>query len=542
MLFFSFFNFQTSASFKFLLLHAFFHSTRLSKFPLPSINTHPSLTSSPKPKFPQFKEKPQLKQYFSSLEFLILRMVDYDRKTKIVSTDISNKSPKPSKKLNLSVPFSVRTMQADISSAPSPACSAYEHYLRLPELRKLWISKEFPNWKSESILKPALQALEITFRLVSMVESDPRPYANRREWKRRLESLTTSQIELIAMLCVDGEEDGNERGMAPIFDLSSSTGVLARNGSSAEVWKLSGETTVVSRTSETSLLPCLATWQKSEDTARKILYTIECEMLMCPYTLGLGEPNLSGKPNLDYDTICKPSELHSLKNNPYNNKIDNYENQIVFTANQILESWIFASKELLQRVADRIDGKDFEKAANDCYLIERVWKLLADIEDLHVLMDPDDFLRLKKLLKIQSMNDSDALCFRSKGLVELTRQCKELRHKVPFVLGVEVDPKGGPRIQEAAMKLYSEKIEFEKIHLLQALQSIESALKRFYYAYKQVLVVMMGSLEANANRIVVSPNSCDSLTQIFLEPTHFPSLDAAKTFLGNIFLNHEQIG
>lgn len=460
-------------------------------------------------------------------------MVDLDWKAKMVSSDMPSKSPKLSNKLNISVPFSLRAVQADISTASAPACSAYEHYLRLPELRGLWSSKEFPNWKNEAILKPAVMALEITFRFLSTALSDPRPYANRREWKRRLEALTKNEIEVIAMLCEDEEEDGETRGTAPIADLSSTRGVLARDGSSAEVWKIPGGTeAVVSRTSDASLLPRLATWQRSEDVAQNILYSLECEMRRCPYTLGLGEPNLAGKPTLEYDLVCKPSELHSLKRSPYDH-VESYEHQTVYATHQVLESWIQSAAELLRRAAGRIEARNFEKAASDCYLIERIWKLLAEIEDVHLLMDPDDFLRLKNQLHIKSMDDSEAFCFRSIGLVEIARNCKDLRHKVPYILGVEVDPKGGPRIQEAVMKLFSEKMEFEKIHLLQALQAIESALKRFFYAYKQVLVVAMGSLEARGNRVVVSPDSCDLLSQIFLEPTYFPSLDAAKTFLGN---------
>ena len=462
-------------------------------------------------------------------------MVDLDWKAKIVSPDMPNKSPRLSNKLQVSVPFTFRA--SEISAASDSACSAYENYVRLPELRKLWSSEEFPSWKNESVLKPALQALEISFRFVSTVLSDPRPFSNQREWKRRLESLTTSQIELIANLCEDEEDDLETRGTAPIVDLRSSNGVLARDGSYAEVWKVSGDTTVVSRASEASLLPRLATWQKSEDVAQKIMYSIECEMRRCPYTLGLGEPNLNGKPNLEYDAVCKPSELHCLKRNPYDH-IHNHENQTVYTAHQILESWIHVSQQLLKRITERIESQKFEKAASDCYLIERIWKLLSEIEDLHLLMDPEDFLRLKNQLNVKSLNETNPFCFRSKALVEIAKQCKDLKHKVPYILGVEVDPMGGPRIQEAAMKLYSEKREFEKIHLLQALQAIESAMKRFFFAYKQLLVVVMGSLEANANRVVVSSDSCDSLSQIFLEPTYFPSLDAAKTFLGD-FWNHD---
>ncbi|KAF2296241.1 hypothetical protein GH714_037007 [Hevea brasiliensis] len=378
------------------------------------------------------------------------------------------------------------------------------------------------------------------FRLVSTVLSDPRPYANRREWKRRLESLATSQIELIAILCEEEEEDGDTRGTAPILDLRSSNGILARDGSYAEVWKVSSETTVVNRTSEASLLPLLATWQKSEDIAQKILYSIECEMRQCPYTLGLGEPNLAGKPNLDYDAVCKPSDVHSLKKNPYDH-IDNHENQTLYTTHQILESWIQVAKELIKRVIERIESQKFDKASSDCYLLERIWKLLSEIEDLHLLMDPDDFLRLKNQLLMRSRDETEEFCFRSRALVEITKACRDLKHKVPEILGVEVDPKGGPRIQEAAMRLYSEKREFDQISLLQGLQATEAALKRFYYGYKQLLVVVIGSLEAKGNRVLASPETCDSLSQLFLEPTYFPSLDAAKTFLGE-FWSHEQSG
>ncbi|KAJ8764134.1 hypothetical protein K2173_005043 [Erythroxylum novogranatense] len=471
-------------------------------------------------------------------------MIDLDWKAKMVSSDLPNKSPKLSKKPSISIPTSPFQAVTNTSPAPAPesACSSYEYYLRLPELRKLWSEKMFLEWKNEPVLKPALQALEITFRFISTVLSDPRPYANQREWKRRLESLATCQIQLTATLCEDEEEDGETRGRAPIVDLSSSNGVVARDGSYAEVWKVPGEYTVIQRTSEASLLPRLATWQKSDDVAQKILYSIECEMRRCPYTLGLGEPNLSGKPNLDYDAICRPNDLHSLKKNPYDH-VGNHENQTLYTTYQILESWIQVAKEIIKRITEKINEKNFEKASNDCYMLEKVWKLLADIEDLHLLMDPDDFLKLKNQLLMRSPDNSEAFCFRSKSLVEITKSSKDLKHNVPAILGVEVDPKGGPRVQEAAMRVYAEKREsdVQKIHLLQALQTVESALKRFFYAYKQVVVVVMGSLEAKGNMVLVSSDTCDSVSQLFLEPTYFPSLDAAKTFLGD-FWSHEYGG
>jgi hypothetical protein len=458
-------------------------------------------------------------------------MLFMDCKAKMVnlSSDLSTKSPRQSKNLNVSVPSRFHAA-GELAPAPEADCLAYDKYFRVDELKKLWSITEFPDWKNESVIRPALQALEISFRFISTVLSDPRPYVNRREWKRRLLSLTKNEIELIALLCEDG--DGVGAASAPIVDLASASAeVLAREGSfSAEVWKLDGETTVVSRASEFSLLPRLAAWKKSEDMAEKILYTIECEMKQCPYTLGLGEPNLSGKLSLDYDRLCKPLELHLLKKSP---NLDNSENQNLYTIHQILESWIYVSQQLLKRIDEEIDGNNFNQASNYCWLIEKTWKLLSEIEDLHSLMDPADFLRLKNQLSIKSSSESDLFCFRSRGLVEITKACKDVKHKVPYILGAEVDPKGGPRIQESAMKLYTGKEDSDRIHLLQALQSIESALKRFYYSYKQLLVIVMGSVEAKASRAIMTVDSSDSLAQLFLEPTYFPSLDAAKTFLGD---------
>ncbi|CAN7007552.1 unnamed protein product, partial [Brassica rapa subsp. trilocularis] len=421
------------------------------------------------------------------------KMVDMDWKRKMVSSELSSKLH-----VTIPSPFKVPVSSPISCSAPA-ACSAYELYLRLPELKKLWSTREFPQWNDEPILKPALQALEITFRLVSSVCSDTRPYTNHREWNRRLDSLVTNQIQLIAVICEVEDEEEDERS-APLGDKRSSL----------------------------SLLPHLATWRKSEALGRKILCTIDNEMRRCKYTLGLGEQNVSNKPNLRYDAVCKPNEVYSLKDNPYADHIDNEENQTLYVLHQILESWFHASGNLLRRINTRIEEGRFGEAASDVYLVERIWKLMAEIEDLHILMDPEDFLKLKKQLQIKSNGQDDAFCFRSRGLVEMMKMTKDLREKVPAVLGVEVDPTGGPRLQEAVMRLYATKGDCDKIHLLQGMQAVEAAAKRFFFAYKQLVAVVMGSAET-------SQESCDSLSQIFMEPTYFPSLDAAKTFLGEFW-------
>ncbi|KAK4797519.1 hypothetical protein SAY86_029845 [Trapa natans] len=451
----------------------------------------------------------------------MLKMVDLEWKTKEMDSSdrISDKSSKLAVLIPAAAPLQSSCM-AELETASSAACSTYEHYLRLPELRKLWRRREFPGWKSEPLIKPALQALEITFRFVSTALSDPRPYANSGEWERRLEWLSASQLQLVAALVQSGE------GSAPVSSSPNlGGGGLSRGGgSTAEIWRVpaGGADTVVRRTSEASLLPRLAAWRRSEAAAERIQYAVECAMRRCPFTLGLGEPNLAAKQCLDYDGVVKPNELHAFRQNPYSDQIENKENQALYTIHQILEAWLQSASELLNRIAENIESRRFESAASDCFLLERIWKLLVEVEDLHLLMDPADFLILKSQLDIRT--EAEPFCFRSSALVELTRRCRDLRQFVPRILGVEVDPAGGPRVQEAAMRLYQEKAEAEKIHVLQGLQVVEAAVKRFFYSNKQVVAAVMGSLEAREEG--------RSLRCVFLQPTYFPSLDAAKTFLG----------
>lgn len=259
---------------------------------------------------------------------------------------------------------------------------------------------------------------------------------------------------------------------------------------------------------------------------------------MIPYNLGLGESNVSRKPCLDYDLICKPVKLHGIKQSIIISQ--NCEDQALFTIHQLLETWIHVAKMVLEKVVSSITCKDFQKASSFCWMLEKIWKLLADIEETHLLMDPDDFLRLKNQLSIKATADTELFCFRSRALIEITQLSKDLRHTVPAILEAAVDPMGGPRIQEAAMRMYRKKDEFERIHLLQALQAVEMAVKKFYYSYKQLLVIVMGSLEATANKGIGNMDSGgDMLDQIILEPTYYPSLDAAKTFLG-YYWSHER--
>ncbi|KAI5001759.1 hypothetical protein ZWY2020_026409 [Hordeum vulgare] len=145
-------------------------------------------------------------------------------------------------------------------------------------------------------------------------------------------------------------------------------------------------------------------------------------------------------------------------------------------------------------------SKDWEAAARDCWILERIWKLLADIKDLQLQMDLDDFLRLKSQLAIRSApDDTDApFCFRSRALLHAANATRDIEKLMPWVIGVEVDPNVVPRVQEAAMRLYHSRRRGKgedagKIELLQAFQTVEAAVRRFFFAYRQVVAVVCGT-------------------------------------------------
>jgi hypothetical protein len=341
-------------------------------------------------------------------------MVDLEWKSKMLNSNISPKSPKislPLPTLHLPLPLSPN----DIKAASLNICTAYDNYLRLPHLKAHWANTTFPNWANEPIIKPALTALEITFRFITTILSDPRTYINKREWARRAESLAKAQIHLIAILSEEEEQNSNTRGKAPVNDVSN----INQNDFRCY--------------SEQSLLPKLATWQQSKQIAQRIFATVESEMMTCSYTLGLGEPNFNGKSILRYDDVCRPSLIHSLETTPFDH-VTNYENRNLHAMHQIFESWTRAARVLMERVNEDIENRAFEKAASELYAVERIWKLLTEIEDLHMMMDPEDFLKLKKNLGMRSWNETVPFCFRSTELVTITKMCRDLTQKVPEIL------------------------------------------------------------------------------------------------------------
>ena len=56
--------------------------------------------------------------------------------------------------------------------------------------------------------------------------------------------------------------------------------------------------------------------------------------------------------------------------------------ETVYTTLQILESWIHMAQQMLKHVTELVKAQKFKKAASDCYLIERIWKLLFETEFL----------------------------------------------------------------------------------------------------------------------------------------------------------------
>lgn len=207
---------------------------------------------------------------------------------------------------------------------------------------------------------------------------------------------------------------------------------------------------------------------------------------------------------------------------------------------------------LLQAIEERVKAGDPVGAAKQCWLVERVWKLLLAAMDLLQVMDPNDFMRLKHELAINTKSEGGvdygsehvgggAYCLRSTMLREVTRACKELRHLVPKAVGVEADPKGGPRLQEAIMELFHTHGNMETsfgssqssvIHLLQSFQAVEVSVRQFYFSYQQLVIAVMGSGEFKG-AVQTEISATEALSQLYFEPPYFPSLDGAKTFLGN---------
>lgn len=195
-------------------------------------------------------------------------------------------------------PVEVSLANCDIEALVQPSqdeVEAYELYIHLPELSRMWGTQICSTWTSEGIVKPALHSLEMVFRMISNILQDVRPYIDKDEWLRRLESLVNMEIELLSHLV-----EGDKR--API--------TVA--GSTPPVWQRSASRPFVSRTSQESLLSRLATWKGAQSLRARLLYAIEGHMLRAPFTLGLGEPNLAGKPILEYDRICTPLEVKLL--------------------------------------------------------------------------------------------------------------------------------------------------------------------------------------------------------------------------------------
>ena len=203
-------------------------------------------------------------------------------------------------------PVSVTLANCDIEALvqPSPEqVEAYELYLHLPELTRLWRTKAYPDWRNEILVRPALHGLELVFRMVSGVLTDNRPYIDRDEWVRRLEALANLQLEILSCI-VESDDD------APTFKLCNSCSFV---GTESVVWHKSGSRPIVSRLSKDSLLPRLANWRTAQKVSTRLHFAIEGHMARAPFTLGLGEPNLSGKPVLEYDNICQPLKVQHCR-------------------------------------------------------------------------------------------------------------------------------------------------------------------------------------------------------------------------------------
>ncbi|CAM6114663.1 unnamed protein product [Calypogeia fissa] len=436
----------------------------------------------------------------------------------------------------------------------SEDCEAYALYLHLPHLSHLRKRRSWPGWSSEPLIRPALHGLELVFRMISSVFCDHRAYIDKGEWLRRLEGLANAQLELISLIC---EGDSN----APTVTMQQQSAAVSPTPSSSQ--KATGpKPHNPVKSSRESLLARMATWKMAQGLVTRLHLATEAHMSRVPFTLGLGEPNLSGKPVLEYDKICTPSEVYAcLQAAP-----GSPEDHALATAHQIVECWLVVAQGLVKIVEEKVSNGNSGGAADKCWILERIWKLFTSTMDLLQVMDPDDFMKLKQTLAIKPKPGSStkpgpsaghgavAFCLRSTMLRTVTKACKELRSLVPKVVGVEVDPKGGPRLQEAIMELFNSHGQRTRgypydrpnyahqsgtIHLLQAFQAIEVAIRQFYFSYRLLVITIMGSGEYTG-AIQSEISGADVLQELYSEPPYFPSIDGARTFLGDFW--HHKMG
>ncbi|KAG4933199.1 hypothetical protein JHK87_047201 [Glycine soja] len=88
-----------------------------------------------------------------------------------------------------------------------------------------------------------------------------------------------------------------------------------------------------------------------------------------------------GKSSLLYDLMCKLNEIHALKTTSYDERVENHESHVLHATHQIVESWIHASWKVLERITDVVLSRTFKKVAKDCYVVERIWKLLTEAKE-----------------------------------------------------------------------------------------------------------------------------------------------------------------
>ncbi|KAG2242945.1 hypothetical protein Bca52824_095209 [Brassica carinata] len=273
-------------------------------------------------------------------------MVDTDWKNKMMSSE----SPKLSSKLHVTIPspFKVVAVSSPISCSAPVACSAYELYLRLPELKTSGhhvTSLAGQTSLSSNRLSKLWRSVSDWFYPFAPTRDRTSTTANGTGgWTlstiNQLRSATDEALSACYHSSPRGENGVPREEVLCTIDnemrrCKYTLGLGEQNVSNKPNLRYDA----LSQPSTTSRHVA-----KTESLGKKILRTIDNEMRRCKYTLGLGEQNISNKPNLRYDAVCKPDEVHGLKDNPYADHVDNYENQTLYILHQILESWIQASK------------------------------------------------------------------------------------------------------------------------------------------------------------------------------------------------------
>jgi tryptophan 2,3-dioxygenase len=230
----------------------------------------------------------------------------------------------------------------------------YELYISLGEVEAAWGAGS--DWANESILRPGLCALELTFLLIRQASQDPRSMANQQKRVNRLLDLGRRQLDLLDLLLDDSPLPAAIAHGMP----SQQTSLAALQAG-----------------------PPAAAGTKRAWTRWGQAYGLLAERL--PYRLGLGPADPAAL-YVPYDAWVEPDRLEAL----FRRRDFNQEDPLFATVHQIVECWLAIALRDLEGARSRAGEERWSEATG---LIERVSAIFGfvteqiQILDLMVLAD-----------------------------------------------------------------------------------------------------------------------------------------------------------